>query len=176
MSLQLQSIPLAPASPYGWDFERRLEILEEHGEADGANRPGDLIPVLRFIRGHAVATSAVWLADQPFRLLERESRPNRCLVPVHAAGLTGKASDGSCGPVAMLGALARQINTTEIAGVTILSEMLDGDDTAPFVIPRPFWMKWLEPSSDVRDFIPRRRRTFPAASWSLAVPLSGAPA
>lgn len=155
MTNAYESPSLEIFAPLGWDFERRLEVRgwPAHGALN--LMPGRLAPVVRFVHGHAFAAPAEWLADEPFKLIERECRPNRCLIPVLAPGLN-KHLDLPCGePVVMLGALARQINTTDIAGFTVLATSLQLGEERPFIVPRRYWMAWLEPSSDVRHFIPR---------------------
>ena len=127
-------------------FQRQLPVLDWPAAEIALAAPGHAGGVIRYL-GRATAQTVTWLEDEPYRPLAFRSYPNRCLVPVV----------DKVGGVVMLAGVLKLLNTTEAEGFSIF-EISDGKGGVfPFEVPQGHWMHWVDPSGDVRHFIPKDR-------------------
>lgn len=132
-------------APLEWFFQRQLRILDWPSSDDLVlTSSGHAGGVIRYL-GQATAQTVTWLDGALYRPLSFRSYPNRCLIPV-----VDKEGD-----IAMLAGILKLLNTTEAEGFSIF-EISDGKGGAqPFEVPQRHWMHWVDPSADVRNFLPR---------------------
>lgn len=140
-------------------FNRSLNARDWPDMETCRPEPGGEWGVIRFLNGQATTQPLSWSAEKPWMPLERRSLPNRCLVPF--------LNEDEGGQLAMAAGLLSLNNTVEASAFHLFH--VGSDDKAsprPFIVPSAHWQHWIEPSADVRDFIP----TTPRAGARIASP------
>lgn len=138
-------------------FNRSLNARDWPDPADCRLVAGGQWGVIRALNGQATTQPLTWAAEESWVALKRQAMPNRCLVPL---------LDPANGSVPLMAAGLLSLKNTIEANFFRLFGVGRDDDAPykPFFVPEAHWQHWIEPSADVRDFIPRLSS---AASYDL---------